>query len=203
MIKKFLYILFFIGIFVLFFYTTCFALSPSTETIYEGIDVSEWQGYINYSEVKSSGIDIVYIKASQGTNITDPYFKTNYNNAKIYDLNVGLYHFLTATNVEDAIKEAEYFSSVISGTSPDCKLAMDFEVFDNLSVDEINNISVAFLEKVKELTGKEVIIYSDAYNAKNVFSDTLASSYPLWIAEYDVSTPSSDVNWSSWVRFSV
>ena len=74
----------------------CFALSPSSNKIYEGIDVSNWQGYINYSEVKASGIDIVYIKASQGENITDSHFKTNYNNAKINGLKVGLYHFLTA-----------------------------------------------------------------------------------------------------------
>ena len=159
------------------------------------------QGHINYSEVKASGIDIVYIKASQGTNITDPYFKTNYNNAKMNGLKVGLYHFLTAQTEEEAIEEAKYFSSVISGTSPDCKLAMDFENFGNLTKDEINNISTAFLEKVKALTNKDVVIYSDASNARNIFDLELANSYPLWIAEYDVSSPSSNVNWNSWVGF--
>ena len=181
----------------------CFALSPSSNKIYEGMDVSNWQGYINYSEVKASGIDIVYIKASQGENITDSHFKTNYNNAKINGLKVGLYHFLTARTEEEAIKEAEYFASVISGTSPDCKLAMDFENFGNLSKEQINNISLAFLEKVQELTNKEVTIYSDAYNAKNTFSENLAGKYPLWIAEYGVSSPASNVNWSYWVRFSI
>jgi len=102
---------------------------------------------INYEEVKNAGIEIVYIKSSQGTNITDPYFRTNYNNAKQNGLNVGFYHYVMARNEEEAIREAEYFSSVISGTSPDCRLAMDFENFGNLNVEEINRLSTIFLNK--------------------------------------------------------
>ena len=201
MFKKITYatLVFFIFSFTLITY--CFALSPSSDTIYEGIDVSNWQGYIDYNEVKNAGIQIVYIKASQGSNITDPYFRTNYDNAKANGLSIGLYHFLTARNTRDALDEAEYFASVISGTSPDCRLAMDFENFDNLSREDIDEISRTFLERVKELTGKDLIIYSDAFNARNTFSLELANTYPLWIAEYGVETPSSDVNWSSWTGF--
>ncbi len=153
--------------------------------------------------LKQNGIQIVYIKSSQGTNITDPYFRINYNNAKASGLNVGFYHYVTARTVEEAYKEAEYFSSVISGTSPECKLVMDFENFGNLSVPEINDISKAFLERTKELTGKDLVIYSDAYNARNVFAEELAASYPLWIAEYGVEVPTSDVRWNNWVRLSI
>lgn len=167
----------------------------------QGIDVSNWQGYIDYSKVKSDGIEIVYIKASEGTNIVDSYFKTNYDNAKENDLKIGFYHYLTARSVDEAKEEAEFFCSVISGTSPDCKLAMDFEEFGDLSKKEINDISLAFLEKVEELTGKDVVIYSDEYNARNTFSSELAKKYPLWIAEYGVSSPTSTGNWSSWIGF--
>ena len=65
------------------------------DILYEGIDVSNWQGHINYSEVKTSGIEIVYIKSSQGTNIRDAYFKTNYENAKANGLKV---RFLSLCN---------------------------------------------------------------------------------------------------------
>lgn len=203
MFKKILYISILLCIFLAIFSSNCFALSPSSDVIYQGIDVSNWQGYIDYNRVKASGIEVVYIKASQGSNITDPFFKVNYNNAKANGLKVGLYHFLTARTVTEAVNEAEYFSSVISATSPDCKLAMDFENFGDLSKEQINNISNAFLERVKELTGKEVIIYSDAFNARDTFGKELAEKYPLWIAEYGVSTPSSNVNWSSWTRLSI
>lgn len=201
MSKKYLCIITLMGLFIFFLSNSVLGASPSSDIIYEGIDVSNWQGHIDYNEVKNFGIQIVYIKASQGRNITDPYFKTNYNNAKANGLNIGFYHYVTARNTDEALQEAEYFSSVISGTSPDCKLAMDFENFGNLSVSEINQISKVFLEKVTELTGKEMIIYSNAYNAKHTFSTELANAYPLWIAEYSVSAPKDDINWNTWTGF--
>ena len=181
-------------IMILFLPISCFAVN------YRGMDVSDWQGYINYSEVKNSGIEIVYIKASQGDSIVDSHFRTNYENAKANGLKVGLYHFLTATSVADAESQAEYFASVISGTSPDCKLAMDFEVFEDLNKEEINAISFAFLQKVQALTGKEVIVYSDASNARDTFNRELASKYPLWVAQYEVNSPETG-NWNSYEGF--
>lgn len=165
-----------------------------------GMDVSDWQGYIDYTQVKNAGIEIVYIKASQGNSIVDSHFRTNYENAKANGLKIGLYHFLTARSVPEAEQQAQYFASVISGTSPDCKLAMDFEVFGNLTVEEINQISLAFLQKVQALTGKEVIVYSDASNAANTFQRQIADTYPLWVAEYGVTTPKTG-NWASYEGF--
>lgn len=75
-----------------------YAITPSSNPQYQGIDVSDWQGYIDYSQVRASGIEVVYIKSSQGSNIKDPYFDINYENAKANGLKVGFYHFLTATN---------------------------------------------------------------------------------------------------------
>ena len=76
-----------------------YAITPSSNPQYQGIDVSDWQGYIDYSQVRASGIEVVYIKSSQGGNIKDPYFDINYENAKANGLKVGFYHFLTATNI--------------------------------------------------------------------------------------------------------
>lgn len=177
------------------------AMEPSSDIIYQGIDVSAYQGDIDYLEVKNSGIEVVYIKASEGTYLEDPYFRTNYNNAKANNLKVGFYHFVRARNEEEAIEEAEYFTKVISGTNPDCRLAMDFEVFGDLTKEKINNISMAFLKKVEEITEKECVVYSDASNAQNIFSTELASKYPLWIAEYGPETPTDVGTWKTWVGF--
>lgn len=179
----------------------CYAAPLQTSNTYSGIDVSEYQGYIDYSRVKASGIQVVYIKASEGTTIIDPYFRTNYDNAKSQGLKIGFYHFVRARNEEEAIREATFFHSVISGTSPDCRLAMDFEVFDGLSIERINQISFAFLQKLEELSKKECVVYSDEYNARTVFSRELASKYPLWIAEYGVDIPSSTGSWEEWIGF--
>lgn len=176
------------------------AFPANSNEIYNGIDISEWQGNINFAEVKSSGIKIVYIKSSEGTNYIDPYFRTNYNGAKENGLNVGFYHFLTARNEEEALAEARFFASVINGLDSDCRLAMDFEVFDNLTLAEINDISLTFLSETQRLTGKEVVIYSDAYNAKATFNSRLATEYPIWVAEYGAPEPENG-HWNTWIGF--
>lgn len=176
-----------------------YAITASSDERYEGIDVSNWQGYINYNSVKSSGINIVYIKSSQGANIKDEYFDINYENAKANGVKVGFYHYLTARSIEEAENEATFFASVISGKTPDCKLAMDFESFGDLSVEEINNISLAFLETVKRLTNKEVVIYSDLYNSQNTFSEELAQNYGLWLAYYGNDLSYLETRWQNYV----
>lgn len=161
-----------------------YAITPISTLEYQGIDVSNWQGYIDYEGVKSDGVDVVYIKASQGSNIKDAYFDINYENAKANGLKVGFYHFLTATNTEQAIEEARFFVSVIANKAPDCKLVLDYEVFGGVGVEEINQIAEVFLETTKRLTNKEVILYSDLSNAQNLFGRELSENYGLWLAYY-------------------
>ncbi len=61
---------------------------------------------------------------------------------------------------------------------------MDYEVFGGVSVEESNNIAQVFLESVKRLTNKEVIVYSNLSNARDRFSRNIADNYELWIAYY-------------------
>lgn len=179
----------------------CFAFSPSELPLYNGIDVSIWQGEIDYEKVKNSGVEVVYIRSSEGNSFVDPYYLRNYNNAKRNNLKVGFYHYLTATTVEDALNQADFFVSLIGGLESDCRLAMDFEQFDGLSIEEINEISLAFLERVEERSGKEVVIYSDSYNAIDTFDEELAERYPIWVAEYDVEQPEDNGKWDTWIGF--
>lgn len=178
--------------------TPVYAFSPSSGDIYEGIDVSGWQGTINYSQVKASGIEIVYMKSSEGTSFVDPYFNENYANAKANGLKVGFYHYLTARSVEGAVEQARFFVSTISGKTPDCRLAMDFESFGDLNVEQINQIGLTFVRTVEQLSGKEMVIYSDTSNASNIFYGEL-TNYPLWVAQYEVEEPTPNGNWEEWV----
>ena len=178
-----------------------YALTPSSDPQYQGIDVSNWQGYIDYQQVRESGIEVVYIKSSQGSNIKDAYFDINYENAKANGLKVGFYHFLTATNTREAEQEAQFFASVIAGKQPDCKLVMDYEIFGGVSVEESNNIAQVFLESVKRLTNKEVIVYSDLSNARDRFSRNIADNYELWIAYYGDYNNLRNIqtSWERWI----
>ena len=97
MLKKLVACLLLTYIFLLYSCAYVFAFGPSGK-IYRGIDVSEWQGNINFEGVKNSGIEVVYIRASEGFNYTDTYYFKNYNGAKQYGLKVGFYHYVTARN---------------------------------------------------------------------------------------------------------
>lgn len=200
MTKKYKKIIAFLCCFVSFLLPSfpIFAFGPSSNTIIEGIDISSWQRIVDFSSVKNDGIDIVYIKSSEGTRYIDPYFEDNYKNAKANGLKVGFYHYVTARNVSQAREQAKFFAKVISGKEIDCKLAMDFESFGNLSVYEINQISQTFLETLKEITKTTPIIYSNAYSARTIFSKNL-NTYPLWVANYGVSAPESNDKWDYWV----
>lgn len=181
--------------------TTVLALSPASTPTYFGMDVSAWQGYINYEQVKAEGIEFVYIKATEGTSYTDSYLRYNYENAKKQGMKVGVYHFVRATSSEGAKAEARYFARAISGLEIDCRLAMDFEEFGNLSVEQINEISLSFLTETQAITGKEMVIYSNTNDAINIFSQNLANNYPLWVANYGVNEPYDNGKWNSWVGF--
>ena len=194
--------IFLVSFFIMFFVVSSsipiFAFGPSSSTIYQGIDVSSYQGNIDFASVKDSGIDIVYIKSSEGRSYIDPYFEINYQNAKANGLKVGFYHYVTARTTEQAREQANFFASVISGKQPDCRLAMDFESFGNLSNNQINEISRVFLETLQSATNKEVLIYSNSYTARTILSQDLAI-YPLWVANYGVSEPGGNDKWDFWV----
>ena len=187
-----------VSFFIIYPFVPSLAFGPSSSIIYQGIDVSSWQGSIDFAQVRNAGIDIVYMKSSEGRSYIDPYFERNYQNAKANGLKVGFYHYVTARTVEQAREQANFFASVISGKEPDCRLAMDFESFGNLSVNQINEISKVFLETLQNATNKEVLIYSNSYSARTIFSRDLAI-YPLWVANYGVSEPGGNDKWATWV----
>ena len=193
---------FIIAVFSLLFTTSIplftYAFGPSSNQIYQGIDISSYQRNVNFSAVKNSGIDIVYIKSSEGTTYINPYFESSYSNAKANGLKVGFYHYVRARTINQAINEANFFARVVSGKQADCKLAMDFENFGNLSINQINEISKAFLETLENATNSQPIIYSNAFSARTIFSQEL-TKYPLWVANYGVSTPGSNGKWDTWV----
>ena len=191
---------FLILIILLLFSTYAFALSPSSNVIYRGIDVSEWQGDIDFRKVKEAGIEVVYIRAGQGFSYEDAKFERNYEEAKKNGLKVGVYHYVTARNTDEAKLQAKFFVSLISKKQIDCRLAMDFESFGNLSREEINKVALEFIKEVEKLSKKEVVIYSNTYNATNIFKKEVAE-YPLWVAQYGVSSPQDNGNWNNWIGY--
>ena len=176
------------------------AIPPSGGRQYRGIDISEFQGEIDFEEVRRSGIEAVYIRVGAGE-YTDEYFAENYERAKAAGLKIGFYHYVTARSVDEGRRQARFFASLAAGREPDMRLAMDFEYFGSLSVSQIDAISEAYLDELTALTKREAVIYSDLSNARNIFSRALAEKYPLWAAQYGADEPSANGKWREWVGF--
>ena len=213
----------FLIIFTYFSFSPTYAWGPSSNQIYQGIDVSNWQRNIDFNAVKNSGIDVVYIKSSEGRSFIDPYFETNYNNARANGLKVGFYHYVTARSIEQAREQALFFENVINGKHVDCRLAMDFEDFGDLSVSQINEISKVFLETLENATNIKAVIYSNGkwntwvgwqytstgtvngisgYVDRNQFTDCIFLSTDIHIPDFDIK-PIPDGNTSNTITYTV
>lgn len=155
-----------------------------------GIDVSTYQGNINWMDVRSTGIDFAMIKATQGRSetaayrdFTDSKFTANITGAHSVGIRCGVYHFLTAQTVPEAMKEAEYFLSVIEPFRKIISLyaAVDVESSKHLPNDKtlLTQIVFAFCSRV-EAAGYDPMIYTNLDWMRNRLNDI--SAYPLWLA---------------------
>ena len=86
--------------------------------ILKGIDVSSWQGNIDWGTVKNQGIDFAIIRTGYGKTApevqTDAYFEQNYSGATANGIKVGAYHYSYAENVQDALQEADFCLSILN-----------------------------------------------------------------------------------------
>ncbi|GAA0086817.1 hypothetical protein UT300007_32580 [Clostridium sp. CTA-7] len=165
---------------------------------YKGIDISSWQGEVDFRKISESGVQIVYIKATEGNYYVNPRLGEYYLGSKNNNMLIGFYHFFRAR--VDAKAQAHYFASYVNGKDSNCRLALDIELTDWYEAEELSNMCITFLEEVKRLTGKEVVVYTYTNFAKTSLTKDL-SKYPLWVADYDVTTPEDNHIWNSWIGF--
>lgn len=168
----------------------------------QGIDVSHWQGTINWSKVKASGKQYVFIKATEGSSYQDKQFITNVKGAKAAGLLVGAYHFVNATTAAAARQEATNFVTRLNEaggvSSFDLPPVMDYENNPgNLSKSGINAVALAFLQEVERQGGRKPIVYTGNAFAQNF--DVTLGAYDLWIARYsNTRIPDHSAAWQEW-----
>lgn len=165
---------------------------------YEGIDVSLYQENIDFNSVRAAGRDVVYIKAGQA-DFEDPLFRANAVKARQAGMNIGFYFFVTAENTTQAETQAKYFASLIRPFYYDCRPAVDFEQYGSLEPEQLDQIALAFSKTLAAETGIAPLFYTNAWSAENIWSDAL-TVYPLWVAEYGVSSPRTGI-WDSWAGY--
>lgn len=160
-----------------------------------GIDVSKYQGNVDWAKVKSAGVNGVIIRAGWGRTNVDSYFEKNVNGCMQYDIPFGVYWFIYGISEEEAISNADKCHSVISKYKADIRLKVwcDFEYDTDanankrgVTFDKSKRTAMvkAFCERMKSF-GYEVGVYANPDYLKNKFNDL--SKYPLWLAYYGAS----------------
>lgn len=172
-----------------------------TKTI-QGIDVSKWQGVVNFEKVKADGYDFVILNAGYGKylNQKDPTFERNYESAKAAGLYVGAYWYSYATTVADAKLEADTFLEAIKGKTFEYPVAFDIEdaTQTKLSKSLIGDICDAFCKRL-ESAGYYVCLYSYSSFLANKIPASIVKSYDIWLAEFtNAESPSYRGEYGIW-----
>lgn len=153
----------------------------------KGIDVSQYQGNIDFAKVKAAGVKFVIIRAGFGkyTSQKDPYFEQNYKSAKAAGLDVGVYWYSYATSTTDAVAEAKACMTVISGKKFEYPIFFDLEERTQFNkgktfCDSLVKAFCGELEKCGYFAG----LYISRSPLQSYISSDIAKRYTLWIAEY-------------------
>ena len=167
-----------------------------------GIDVSKWNGEIDWEVVKAEGVDFAIIRcgyrgSSSGWLLEDPYFYKNLTGAKKAGIKVGLYFFTQATNLVEAVEEASMVVSLLGDTEIEYPVFIDTEGAggngraDNLDPGTRTAVVNAFCQTIQN-AGLDAGVYSGRnwfYN--NLIVDEMEAPN-VWLAEYR-QTPLQDI----------
>jgi GH25 family lysozyme M1 (1,4-beta-N-acetylmuramidase) len=143
----------------------------------KGIDISNNDGNINFNQVKTAGVEAVYIKATEGTTYTDSYLETNYADAHYGGLKTGFYHFLVGTSSPET--QATSFYNAIKDKANDLIPMLDVET----NFDGLMDYVLRFIDKFKELSSLPIGIYTYTSFLDNL--DNRLAEYSLWEANYN------------------
>ena len=148
-----------------------------------GIDVSRWQGEINWSQVAADDVSFVML-GTRSKGAVDPYFHRNIQQASAVGVKVGVYIYSLATTVEMAEAEADFVLDLIHDYPVSYPVALDMEdsTQGNLSKEELAAIANAFCKKISD-SGYYPIIYANENWLKNKLDMSLMD-YPVWVARY-------------------
>ncbi|MBS7369452.1 MAG: glycoside hydrolase family 25 protein [Oscillospiraceae bacterium] len=164
---------------------------PGSSVSKKGIDVSYAQGAVDWAEVRASGIEFAMIRASRGAvsdkkpMAKDVTFDYNITQAQLCGINVGVYHYLYATTVEEAREEAKFFLSVIEPYKITYPVVLDIEEEYQaaLGIEAVTAIARAFLDEVSA-AGYYAMIYANKAWLTTRLDMRLLSDYDVWLAQW-------------------
>ena len=161
----------------------------------KGIDVSGWQGNIDWQQVKDSGVEFVIIRVggrgtSEGNIYPDEMCQTYYAGAKAAGLKVGAYFFSQSVTVEEAVEEAEYVLDAIKDWDVDMPVVYDWEYIgdgartDHMVAGLLTEMAKAYCDTVKN-AGYDPMIYFGRSQSTDLLNLSELVDYGFWLAMYN------------------
>jgi len=154
----------------------------AADAIAWGIDVSAWQGNIDWNAVKASGVQFVFIKCGGTIYGFDDHFAQNMAGAKAAGIKTGVYIYSYATNVMDGLIEAQWILNAVAPYVVEMPLVLDIENKRQKALDPLTNAMICnlFCQAV-EAAGYYPMVYSN----RNMFKNTIGEfGYDKWVAQW-------------------
>ncbi len=151
---------------------------------FKGIDVSGFQGKIDFKKVKESGVEFVIVKAGYSVSTVDTW-EINYANAKNSGMKVGAYWYSYAQSIDDGIKEAKAFIKALKGKQLDFPVYLDLE--ERSQFDKGKTFCTELVEAFcgeLEKAGYYAGVYCSTYWYTNFVEESVREKRPAWIADY-------------------
>ena len=152
----------------------------------KGIDVYNGNGAVNWSQVKAAGYNFAMIKASEGYTLADASMARNLAGAAKAGLHTGVYHWIHATTVAEAIREAEFFLKIVRGCKMEYPVALDIEqnTILRLSKDALTDVVLAWCQRVQQ-AGYYVALYANLNVLRYHLVWERIQQYDIWLAQYN------------------
>lgn len=163
----------------------------------KGIDVSYYQGNIDWQAAKNDGVEYAFIRVSDGTGFTDPKFDRNWAEAKRVGVRRGVYQFFRSN--QDPIAQANLLLSKMGPLQPgDLPPVIDVESMDGQSASTVRTKVGRWLDHVEAELGVRPIIYTGPYFWRDNVGGPDMDDHPLWVAHYGTSCPLVPPTWTRW-----
>ncbi|MBQ9897925.1 MAG: glycoside hydrolase family 25, partial [Ruminococcus sp.] len=153
-----------------------------------GIDVSQWQGDIDFNAVRDAGCSFVMVRLGYyySTPTVDPYFRTNIENARAAGLDVGVYYYSADYSVEGVKEHAKWVAEQLDGFQLDLPVAFDWEEFGNfqsygMNIHDLNEMFDVFYDEMQGY-GYSSMLYSSKNFLENFWTNR--NDRPVWLAHY-------------------
>ena len=160
-----------------------------------GIDVSSYQGSIDWKQVKDAGVVFAFARVSDGMEVVDDSFARNYKEMKRTGIRRGAYQYFRAS------ADPEGQADLLLGTlrrlgRPDLPLVADVETDDGMTPEEVRGRLARWIRRIQHRTRRRPIIYTSPSMSATV--GTLFGAHHLWVAHYQVECPKLPAGWDRW-----